>query len=120
VQNNARVRFAESIVYLRRYRKLTQKALANKITTSQAAVARMEGARENITLLTLEKVVTALRGRLQLSIPPAEMNLPTMPEWWDLIRYPGIDAKQPYHCVFMAKQDGPPERLGAGRKGRKK
>jgi transcriptional regulator len=114
LDNNAFLRLAENIIYLRRYRGLTQQALAKKVKTSQAAVARMEGARENITLRTLEKVVSALDGRLQFAIAPAEVHLPMLPNWWDLISSHRIDARVPYTCTVIAKQEGSPLRVGAG------
>lgn len=113
LDNNAFLRVAENVIYLRRYRELTQEALAKRVKTSQAAIARVEGACENVTLRTLEKIVTALEGRLQLSISPAEVHLPTLPNWWDLIAH-GIDADQPYACAFVLKQERDPVHVGAG------
>ena len=92
LDNDARLQVAESLIYLRKHRRLTQQALARKMGTSQAKVARIEGARENITLRTLEKAVVALEGRLSLSISPAEIELPKAPSW----RSEGDEAHSSY------------------------
>lgn len=112
LDNDVFLRVAENLIYLRRYRGLTQHDVARRMETSQAAVARIEGARENITLRTFEKALAALRGRLQLSIAPAEVHLPVLPDWWELMVY-NIESTQPYTCTFVAKQGGDPVRLGA-------
>jgi len=83
LDNDALFQVAESLIYLRRHRGLTQQALARKMGTSQAKVARIEGGRENVTLRTLERAVRALEGRLSLSIAPAELDVPRRPRWWN-------------------------------------
>ena len=114
LDNNAFLRVAENLIHLRRYRDLTQGRLAKRVKTSQAAIARIEGASENITLRTLERLVGALKGRLQLSISPAEVHLPTLPEWWDLIAH-RVEAPGPYVCRIIVKQeDEPTSRVAAG------
>lgn len=82
LDNDALFQAAENLIYLRKHRMLTQQALARKMGTSQAKVARIEGGRENVTLRTLEKAVVALEGRLSLSIAPAELDGPKAPRWW--------------------------------------
>ena len=82
LDNDARLQVAESLIYLRKHRRLTQQTLAMKMGTSQAKVARIEGGRENVTLKTLEKAVVALEGRLSLSVSPAELEWPKAPSWW--------------------------------------
>ena len=83
LDNDALFQVAESVICLRRYRGLTQQALARRMGTSQAKVARIEGGKENVTLKTLERAVGALDGRLGLSIAPAELDVPKVPRWWD-------------------------------------
>lgn len=82
LDNDALFRVAENLIHLRKHRGLTQQALAERMGTSQAKVARIEGGRENITLKTLERIVGALEGRLGLSITPAEFLLPRLANWW--------------------------------------
>jgi len=85
LDNDARLQAAESLIYLRKHRRLTQQTLARKMGTSQAKVARIEGGRENVTLRTLEKAVVALEGCLSLSVSPAELELPKAPSWWSVV-----------------------------------
>jgi hypothetical protein len=79
--------------------------------TSQAALARIEGARENITLRTLGRTIEALKGRLTFFITPAELNIPAMPPWHSLV---GVAAAEPYTCRFVGMQIGAPMRVGIG------
>lgn len=50
----------EKIKILRKQKNLTQNILADKLNISQQMVSRIESGRENISLLTLKKVVDAL------------------------------------------------------------
>ena len=64
---------------------MSQGAVAQAMGTSQSAVARIESGQENITLDTLQRLVVALKGRFDVSIPPQE-HAPLKPrQWWDLI-----------------------------------
>lgn len=56
---------------LRLYRGWSQAKVAKKAKTTQAHIARIENGRVNVSARTLEKLITALRGRLQLEIAPA-------------------------------------------------
>ena len=105
------MRVAESVAAIRKHRGLTQDALAEVMKTSQAAIARIEGAQENITLRTLEKAVKALDGCLHLSIAPLELNLPVMPDWWEISAFAALE---PYSCRLMAIQKGDPIRVAIG------
>lgn len=75
---------AQNLLHLRRFRGMSQSAVGMAMGTSQPAVARIETAQENITLSTLERLVSALRGRFHVSIAPAELcvNQPCRP-WWE-------------------------------------
>ena len=68
---------------MRRYRELSQAQLATAAGTSQAAIARVENQIENITLSTLQKLVTALKGRVRFSIQPEEIPADRTPAWWE-------------------------------------
>lgn len=81
--NQVRFHVARNLLYLRRYRKMSQATLANKAGTSQSAIARIESAQENITLDTLERIVVALDGSFFVSIPPHKLALRHSPPWWE-------------------------------------
>jgi len=51
--------------------------------TSQAKIARIEGGEENVTLRTVKKIADALFGRLTLTLQPADLQLPRLPQWWE-------------------------------------
>jgi len=82
--NSVRHHVAENLLYLRRYRGISQANLGAAIGTSQAAIARIESGQENITLDTLERYVSGLDGRFFVSIHPREsaIALPERP-WWE-------------------------------------
>jgi transcriptional regulator with XRE-family HTH domain len=81
--NDLPYHLAQSLIRLRRHRDLSQAELAERMGTSQAKIARIEGGEENVTLRTVKKVADALDGRITLTIQPSEMQLPRMPNWWD-------------------------------------
>jgi transcriptional regulator with XRE-family HTH domain len=64
---------------------MSQATLAEKISTSQSAIARIEGGEENVTEITLERIITALHGRFRVSITPAEFALPAQRNWWETV-----------------------------------
>ena len=68
LENDAKLRVAENVIRLRKKRSMTQDELARKAGLTQGKIARIEGGDENITLRTLERLVAALGGRLQLNI----------------------------------------------------
>jgi transcriptional regulator with XRE-family HTH domain len=82
--NDVAFHVARNVVRLRRLRKMSQTRVANEMRTSQSAVARIESAQENITLSTLQRLIVALKGRLQISISPEEMQLPQLSQWWEM------------------------------------
>ncbi|MGH7266232.1 MAG: helix-turn-helix domain-containing protein [Candidatus Rokuibacteriota bacterium] len=65
----AEMRLEQHLVALREARGLSQQQVARLLGVSQPAIARLEsGAAPNVELRTLLRVVTALGGRLNLSI----------------------------------------------------
>jgi hypothetical protein len=58
--------------------------VARAASTSQSAIARIEAGEENITLKTLGRLITALGGRLIISIQPKEMPVFRQPQWWEI------------------------------------
>ncbi len=81
--NDVSFHIAQNVYHLRKYRELTQKQLADLMATSQSAIARIEGGDENITLSTLKRLITELRGRLHISFAPEESDhLPLVLSWW--------------------------------------
>jgi transcriptional regulator with XRE-family HTH domain len=82
--NGVRFQVARNLLHLRRFRKMSQDAVASIMGTSQSAIARIESAQENITVDTLERHIDALRGRLEFSIPPQEHSRSAKNPWWDV------------------------------------
>jgi len=87
--NDVKFHVSRNIFHLRRFRRMSQSAVATAMKTSQSAIARMESAQENITLETLERLIAALRGRLYISISPKEHSFHQDPPWWELIEPTG-------------------------------
>ena len=83
LDNDVRLRIAESVAYLRRFRGWTQQRVAELSGVSQPKVALVEGGDANITVKTLERLITALGGRLHFSVQPAELHRPAWTPWWD-------------------------------------
>jgi transcriptional regulator with XRE-family HTH domain len=81
--NDVSFRVALNAIKLRKFRNLSQAAVASAMGTSQPKVARIESGDDNITLATLRKLIDALHGRLVLAIQPAEIHVPSLPEWWE-------------------------------------
>lgn len=54
----------ERIKVLRKQRKLTQKMLAKKLNISQQMISRIESGRENISLLTLKRIMDKLSAKI--------------------------------------------------------
>jgi transcriptional regulator with XRE-family HTH domain len=81
--NNVPFHIARNLLHLRRYRGMSQQAVATAMGTSQSAVARIESAQENITLETLERHIGALDGRFYVSIRPSEFGLRPERVWWE-------------------------------------
>ncbi len=83
--NDIRFHVARNILFIRRFRGWSQSKLADASGTSQSAIARIESARENITLDTLERIITPLHGRFYVSIPPREYEYAPslMSPWWE-------------------------------------
>lgn len=84
--NDLRHHVARNILYLRRYRRMSQAALARAAETSQPAIARIETAQENITLDTFERLIVALKGRCILAVPPAEIARSAPHCWWETLK----------------------------------
>ncbi len=61
---------AEEIIKTRIKRKLSQRALAKKLKTSQAAISRVEGMSGNPSLSFLKRIAEALNSRLVLKLEP--------------------------------------------------
>lgn len=80
--NDVSFQVAQNAYHLRQHRGMKQGDVAAAMGTSQSAIARIEGGDENITLSTLKRLITALRGRLHLSFPPEEDDLTLPYVWW--------------------------------------
>lgn len=59
---------AKQLISLRLERKLTQKELAEKIGTSQSAIARIENGEQNLSIQTLAKIAHALEAELNIRL----------------------------------------------------
>jgi len=62
---------------------MSQADVAKASGTSQSAIARIESGEENITLETLERIVTALDGWFFVLIPPRESAPKHLVPWWE-------------------------------------
>jgi transcriptional regulator with XRE-family HTH domain len=80
--NDIKHHIARNVLYLRRFRDISQATVADKMGTSQSAVARIEAAEENITIGTLQRLITALKGRFFVSIVPEELSVQRHEPWW--------------------------------------
>lgn len=68
-ENEARIAAFRELVYrLRTEAGLTQAELAERMGTTQSAIARMEGGGTRPTLETLEKLATAIGGELVVGV----------------------------------------------------
>lgn len=90
-ENQVRFQVARNLLQLRKHRQKSQLAVGELMGTSQSAIARIESGSENITLDTLQRIIEALKGRLQISIPPREFVQGITKPWWD-----GSHADQPW------------------------
>ena len=61
-----RLRIAYEITQLRKRQKLTQKKLAEKIGTSQSAVARIEAGEQNISTDKLQEIASAFDRNIEI------------------------------------------------------
>ncbi|TDA64065.1 MAG: XRE family transcriptional regulator [Clostridia bacterium] len=65
-------RLLRSVIERRLEKGMTQEALARKIGTRQAAIARLESGRANPTLGFLQKVAEALDAELEVGLRPRQ------------------------------------------------
>jgi len=61
-----RLRIAYEITQLRKGQKLTQKKLAEKIGTSQSAVARIEAGEQNVSTDKLQEIASAFDRNIEI------------------------------------------------------
>jgi hypothetical protein len=93
--NDVRFHVSRNLLYLRRYRGMSQKALSAASRTSQSAIARIETGQENITLDTLQRLTETLNGRFYVSIPPNNIAVKAPAPWWEWSELPN----SPWKCV---------------------
>ncbi len=65
---NAEFSVVEALVHARTRANLTQAELAQKIGTTQSAIARLEGGRVSPSLATLRRYAEATGARLEISL----------------------------------------------------
>lgn len=65
-EEGRRLEIAYQILQLRNKQKLSQKALADKLDTTQSVVARMEAGQQNFSIDTLEKIASAFKRELKI------------------------------------------------------
>ena len=70
---NDKIKIGQFIKSLREQKNITQLDLANRLDTSQSAVARMESGEQNFTTETLEKISIALNHRI-LKLADSSLN----------------------------------------------
>lgn len=61
---------ADSLIKARIEKKISQRALAKKLKTSQAAISRVEGMSGNPSLSFLKRIAEALNSKLTLKLEP--------------------------------------------------
>lgn len=81
--NDVPFHVSSHLLHLRRFRGMSQISLAKAAGTSQSAIARIESGQENITLDTLQRIITPLRGRFHVSISPEELAICSPRPWWE-------------------------------------
>ena len=81
--NDVRFHVSRHLLHLRRFRKMSQARLAERIGASQSHIARIESGAENVGASTIERMVNALDGRFDVSIAPAEMAGAGRRPWWE-------------------------------------
>jgi len=108
--NDLTFHIAQAVLALRRSRGLSQAALAKKVGTSQARIARVEMAADNITVRTIERLAQALGGRLSFGMAPAEREVPRLPAWWHMPQLPSTG----YALSLLAMTDEATPRFAAG------
>lgn len=59
---------SKSLIEARKKKHLSQRDLAKKIGTTQAAISRIESMQGNPSLLLLKRIATALDGKLQVFV----------------------------------------------------
>ena len=67
---------ARALIGARSYAGLTQAEMAERMDTTQSAIARLEGGRSNPSIKTLHKVAQATGTRLKLSFMPDAEKIP--------------------------------------------
>lgn len=65
-EEGRRLEIAYQILQLRNKQKLSQRALAEKLDTTQSVVARMEAGQQNFSIDTLEKIASAFKRELKI------------------------------------------------------
>ncbi len=85
LQRDVTGEIAEQLIRLRRYRGLTQQELADRMGTTQSAVARHETSRSNISAKTVEKFLEALNAVVRVDLIPEECEAlhRSQPRWYD-------------------------------------
>lgn len=67
-ESEVEYQLACKLIEARLNKKLSQKELADKVGTSQAAISRIEGMGGNPSLSLLKRIAKALDGKLQISV----------------------------------------------------
>lgn len=70
--NDLKLRFAEEIAKMKAVRDITQTDLAKAAGITQSRMSLIEGASENCTFRTVERIVRALNARIILRLEPVE------------------------------------------------
>jgi len=65
-EEGRRLEVAYKILQLRKKKKLSQKKLAEKLNTTQSAIARMESGQQNFTTDTLQKIADVFGYNLKI------------------------------------------------------
>jgi predicted transcriptional regulator len=68
MKEKVKLEVALQLSELRKKRNLTQSQLARKVKSTQSVIARIENGNQNLSLKTIETLVTALKGEIHVAI----------------------------------------------------
>lgn len=68
MNEKVKLEIALQLAELRKKRNLTQAQLARKVKSTQSVIARIENGKQNLSLRTVENLVTALSGEIHVAI----------------------------------------------------
>lgn len=71
-EEGVKIEFGVQVAKMREQLKMSQIELAKKLNTTQSVISRIEHGNQNLTLETMKKIGTALKGEVVFYIQPKE------------------------------------------------